>query len=68
MTMPIITRWDLSIDANDVLRGQGAEPAAISLRNPHLVELAAQALEEGRPLLRPRVSYRRLDVEGLTVE
>lgn len=66
--MPVVTDWDLEIDVDGVLRGQGADPAAIRARSPHLVETAAQALDESRPLLRPQVIYERFPIEVLRHE
>ena len=66
--MPIVTDWDLKLDVDGVLRGQGADPAAIRARSPHLVETAEQALDEARPLLQPQVLFERFPVEALRHE
>lgn len=63
--MPILNIQDLDFDVDSVLRGQGAVPAAIRNRSPHLVEIAERALEEGRALLEPQTLYRELNVEAL---
>jgi len=63
--MTILDKWDLSLDVDTVLRSQGADPAAIRKRSPRLVESAGRALEEGNPLLQPRVTVRRLLIEDL---
>jgi hypothetical protein len=55
--------FDLRLDVDDVLRAQGADPAAIRSRHPAFVDMAETALAEGMPLLQPRVSHRRLAVE-----
>ena len=60
--MPILTDWKLSIDADDVLRLQGADPAAVRSRKPKLVEAAEWALQEGLPALAPAVLYGEFDV------
>ena len=60
--------WELKLDVDAVLRGQGADPAAIRARSPSLVETAARALEEGLPLADPVVVARRLPVESLRHE
>jgi hypothetical protein len=63
--MRVLDKWDLRLDIDAVLRSQGADPAAIRRRSPSLVESVRRALEEGGPLLQPRVQARRLLVEGL---
>jgi hypothetical protein len=50
--------WNLEVDVDAVLRGQGADAKTIRRRNRFLVELARRALKEGLPLVKPRV-YRR---------
>lgn len=66
--MPNMTGWELVLDEDAVLRGQGANPAIIRERSPRLVKLATKALEEGRPLLRPQVFYSRHQVKALRHE
>ena len=66
--MTVLDKWDLRLDVDAVLRGQGADPAAIRRRSPRLIEFAGRALEEGGPLLQPRVQARRLLVEDLRHE
>jgi hypothetical protein len=63
--MTVLDKWDLRLDVDAVLRGQGADPAAIRRRSPRLIEFAGRALEEGGPLLQPRVQARRLLVKDL---
>jgi hypothetical protein len=63
--MTVLDKWDLRLDVDAVLRGQGADPAAIRRRSPQLVASARRALEEGDLLLQPRVITRRLRVEDL---
>jgi hypothetical protein len=66
--MPVLADWSLELDVDAVLRGQGADPAALRARSPRLVETAQRALEEGRPLLAPLVLYKRLAVEEVRHE
>jgi hypothetical protein len=66
--MPKLEDWEPTIDVDDVLRGQGADPAAIRARSPHLVETAARALKVGRAMLQPQTVYRTFEVEGLRHE
>ena len=66
--MTVLADWKLRIDIDAVLRGQGADPGALRARSPRLVETARQALEEGEPLLAPRVLYDRLPVEQIRHE
>jgi hypothetical protein len=62
--MPILRDWDLKLDVDQVLRGQGANPAVVRTRSPRLVELAGRALGEGLPLLEPVVLYHQFAVEA----
>jgi 5-methyltetrahydrofolate--homocysteine methyltransferase len=66
--MPIWKSQDLDFGVDAVLRGQGAEPGAIRVRSPRLVDLAERALEEGTSLLEPTTLFRELDVETLRHE
>ena len=64
--MAVLQDLKVVFDADDVLRAQGGDPAAIRSRRPAFVDLAERALAEGKPLIQPAVSYRRLAVERLT--
>ena len=59
---------DLPINADSVLRGQGADPEIIKSRSSRLVSLAEKALNEGKELLRPSVLYRQLQVKEIKHE
>jgi hypothetical protein len=63
--MPLLGDIDLVLDVDGVLRGQGAVPEVIRRRSPHLVQVATRAMEEGRPLLHPRVLYQYGEVVRL---
>jgi hypothetical protein len=60
--MPIIRDWELSVDVDKVLWGQGADPAAVRFRRPKLVAIAERAIVEGQGLLAPAVAYERYPV------
>ncbi|MGA2112803.1 MAG: hypothetical protein ABSG98_11760 [Anaerolineales bacterium] len=71
--MQVIGNWELELDVDKVLRGQGADPAVLRSRNPRLIDLAGRALAEGRSLLDPAVASLSLPVssfrhEKLTLE
>jgi hypothetical protein len=66
--MEIFREWDLQLDVDQVLRGQGADPAVIRERSPALARVAEWALVEGLPLLQPVVLARDLVVEKITHE
>lgn len=57
--------WTLEITADDVLRGQGADPTAVKARSPRLFHLAEEALEEGLKLAEPQVVQERYTVESV---
>ena len=67
--MPILTDLELDLDVNQVLRGQGvSDPDGLRKRNPRLVKIAEQALQEGQPLLEPQVMYEQIEVDQLKHE
>jgi hypothetical protein len=66
--MPVLRDWQLELDADKVLWGQGADPAVIRVRRPKLVAAAEAVIEAGRPRLSPAVLYRRIPVVGLRHE
>ena len=69
MTDQIVIRdWQLNIDADRVLRGQGADPAVIRVRQPRLVNIAERAVREGLTLLEPAVVYRLALIETIKHE
>jgi hypothetical protein len=51
--MTIHTDWNLPLTADDILRGQGADPQVVRKRKPALVAASERALSEGLSLLHP---------------
>lgn len=69
MTDQIVLRnIQLNIDAEMVLRGQGADPAVVRARKPRLTEIAERAVEEGATLIEPAVVYRFAPIETMKHE
>jgi len=66
--MPLIKNWELSLEADHILRAQGADPDVIRSRRPALVRTAEWALEEGLPLLEPSALYIELRVREIRHE
>jgi hypothetical protein len=66
--MPVLCEWNLAVDADRVLWGQGADPARVRARRPALVKIAEEVIEEGSPMLAPVVLYRRIGVESFRHE
>ncbi len=66
--MPKLENLEIHIDADAVLRGQGANPAIIRSRRPALVSLAEQAIQEGLPLVEPSVVMRQYSIEEVRHE
>jgi hypothetical protein len=66
--MPILRDFDLSLDADKVLWGQGADPTVIRARRPALAALAGEVIAEGSPLLAPVLLYDRFPVTGFRHE
>lgn len=63
--MPILKNIDSSIDVDQVIRAQGADPVIIRERRKNLVDIAQQALEIGTPLLEPRVLFQEKSVHSV---
>ena len=66
--MTTIDDWELALDVDQVLRGQGADPQIIRERSPNLVEIAERAVAEGSSLLNPQLIYSRLELESVLHE
>lgn len=66
--MPLMKEWELSLDTDQVLRAQGADPGVIRSRRPGLVSIAEWALQEGLPLLKPSTIFLELPVQALRHE
>lgn len=66
--MAVLRDWELDLTADQVLRAQGADPAAIRARKPALAGIAEWALREGLPLLEPAVLYREITTGKLRHE
>lgn len=64
----LLRDWVLHLDADMILRGQGADPATVRSRRPKLLDIAERALAEGLPLIEPVVARRRMRVAGLRHE
>lgn len=63
--MAVLRSWPLHLDADAVLRAQGADPARLRARGSAAVAAAEEALAEGLPLLEPAVVCERLRVAGV---
>jgi hypothetical protein len=66
--MPVLRNWELTIEVDQVLRCQGANPAAVRQRNSDLIQTAERALAEGLSLIEPAVAYHWVAVEALQHE
>lgn len=60
--------FELNLNADDVLRGQGADPTVIRQRSPRLLSYAEQALIIGGALLQPRALVREVPVTAVRHE
>jgi hypothetical protein len=49
------TDWNFSVDTDDILRGQGADPQIVRNAKPSLLKAAERALAEGLGLVHPMV-------------
>lgn len=66
--MRLLCDWNLALNVNHVLHGQGANPEVVRARRPALVEIAEWALAEGVPLLGPKVVVEEYNVESVRHE
>jgi len=66
--MQVLHDWNLALDVDHVLMGQGADPKVVRERSPQLVDVAQRAFKEGRSLIEPLVLYRQLAVQGIKHE
>lgn len=64
----VATDLPLNIDADSVLRGQGADPAVVRQRRSRLVATAERAVELGHSLIAPVAAYCTLDVNTIRHE
>ncbi len=62
--MPILDQWEITLTVDDVLRAQGADPAAIRSRRPSLIKITEQAIHKGKYLLKPLVLYETYPVKS----
>jgi len=53
--MILSTDWNLTITADDILRGQGADPQVVRSKKPALLKAAERACAEGIVLIHPMV-------------
>jgi hypothetical protein len=63
--MPVLERWDLVLDTDAVLRGQGSGPAVIGNCNPQLVDIGIDEFEEVCALTHPKVLYERETIDPI---
>ena len=63
--MPILDQWNLRLDADAILRGQGADPVILRTRRPNLVKIAEQAIGEALTRVYPIVLYERYPVGSI---
>jgi hypothetical protein len=66
--MSMLRDWELTLEVDAVLRGQGGDPKIIRARDGRIVRLAERALEEGTSFLDPLVVYRWLAIESMRHE
>lgn len=66
--MDILCQWDLALDADMILREQGADPQVLRARRPRAAAVADRALAEGLPLLKPMVAFTVQPVSGVRHE
>ncbi len=60
--MTVITDWNFTLGADDVLRGQGADPRTVRAKKPALLKAASAALRAGFTKLRPVAVTRNIEV------
>lgn len=60
--MPVLNQWNITLNVDDVLRAQGADPVSIRQRRPALIKSTEKAISLGKTLLQPRVLYEQYEV------
>jgi hypothetical protein len=60
--MTILTDWKFTLSADDVLRGQGADPETVRTKKPALLKAASAALHAGFTKLRPAAVIQKAKV------
>jgi hypothetical protein len=60
--MELLKDFDLKIGVDDILRGEGADPVIVRSKKPALLNAAALALEQGRPMLHAAAVLQRSSV------
>jgi hypothetical protein len=60
--MTILTDWNFTLSADDVLRGQGADPETVRAKKPALLKAASAALHAGFTKLRPAAVIQNIKV------
>ena len=63
--MPILDKWEISLTTDQVLRAQGAEPEAIRLRRPSLIDSTEEAIAKANYLLHPLVLFEKYAIKDL---
>ena len=58
----VLTRWQIRIDQDAAIRGQGADPDELRRRHPRIAEASAAAICEAERLLCPTVLFRDLRI------
>jgi hypothetical protein len=66
--MQILSDWSLDLDIDLVLRWQGVEPSRAKQRNSPLLQIADEALQLGRSLIKPVALVQTLPVEAIRHE
>jgi hypothetical protein len=66
--MPSSFDWNITLNADDILRAQGSNPEVVRQRRPALVEIAEWAAQEAQELVHPVVLVKRFTVKELRHE
>jgi hypothetical protein len=62
--MQVLTDWSLELNVDEILRGQGINPARARQRFTPMLAAAEEALQLGRPLIQPAALLHTLPVEA----
>ena len=60
--MTVLTDWNITLNTDDVLRGQGADPETVRAKKPALLKAASTALHMGFAKLQPVAAIRNANV------
>jgi hypothetical protein len=63
--MPVLTTWDLPLDVDSVLLGQGRDPELVRSRNPQLLDISSRAYKIGLSSIQPQFTFNQFTITSI---